>query len=227
MTREELAALCKATPSDWLYDVCKSAVHGSCYGLAPEGMSDNILKQSYKKSGEPLFVLAALCESLQRLFFSRYPGVKTWHRQAERLVVESGVHTSPSGQRRVFYGRRREFNRRTGQWQVCRATLREFLAHEPQNNTTYAVLLALSCLWNDPENRRSDTNELLVEPLHTVHDSLIVQWRFEHTAFARTKLREWFRNPLTIAGCEVVIPYEGQFGTSWGELGEKYGGGDL
>ena len=55
-----------------------------------------------------------------------------------------------------------------------------------------------------------------IEPLHTVHDSLVTQWRKEDREFARRKLREWFDNPLTIAGVTVTIPVDSEVGPDWG-----------
>jgi len=64
--------------------------------------------------------------------------------------------------------------------------------------------------------------KLRVEPLHTVHDSLITQWRKEDRPFAKAKLREWFNNPIQIAGTTVVIPADGEIGTDWSmQNGEK------
>ncbi len=104
-------------------------------------------------------------------------------------------------------------------------TFKEFLADEPQENTTYATNLALHNLWCDPENRRG--GKLIVEPLHQVHDALIGQVPKDDTEFASRKIKLWFQNELEIANCKVVIPYEGAFGSSWGQLGLKHGGGNL
>jgi len=104
-------------------------------------------------------------------------------------------------------------------------TWKEYLADEPQENTTYATNLALYNLWNDPDNRNGSS--LRIEPLHQVHDALIGQFRIEDTAFAVAKLHAWFANPLRIANVEITIPFEGAYGPSWGELGEKYGGGTI
>jgi hypothetical protein len=61
---------------------------------------------------------------------------------------------------------------------------------------------------------------LKVQPLHQVHDALIGQFRMDEVAWATTKIREWFNNPITIAGQQIVIPFEGKYGTSWGNLKE-------
>jgi hypothetical protein len=100
----------------------------------------------------------------------------------------------------------------------------EACAEEPQNNTTYATKLAVNALWEDTENYvwpLQGTNQrptLRVAPLHTVHDALIGQFRKEDVSFATAKIRHWFNNPLEIAGQKIVIPFEGNYGESWGNL---------
>ena len=112
--------------------------------------------------------------------------------------------TASNGFTRRFYNRKAE-------------VLGEALAHLPQVYTTYATLLAASRLWNDPENRLSHTHgcKLRVEPLHQVHDELLVQFRTEDASWALTKIRQWFNNPITIANQKIIIPFDGSYGTTW------------
>jgi hypothetical protein len=98
-------------------------------------------------------------------------------------------------------------------------TVKEFLADEPQQNTTYATNVAMLRLWNDPDNRRPD-GSLIIEPLHQVHDALLGQWPIGVRDWARAKVKSYFNNWLTIAGRELVIPFEGHYGRSWGQLTE-------
>jgi len=101
--------------------------------------------------------------------------------------------------------------------------LTKAVAHEPQANTNYATNLAMLRLWKDPENRYLDPEgktRLRVQPLHQVHDAIIGQFRKHETEWAKVKIREWFNNPLQIAGQSIVIPFEGKFGPSWGEQNE-------
>jgi DNA polymerase I-like protein with 3'-5' exonuclease and polymerase domains len=58
-------------------------------------------------------------------------------------------------------------------------------------------------LWTDRDNRfqsASGRTKLRVEPLHQVHDEMVVQFRQEDTEWAKTKIKQWFNNPITIAG---------------------------
>lgn len=223
-SREELADRCKTVDGNgWLYAACKATQHGSNYGMLEKTMSVNIMKQSYKYSGQAVYVEPSICSSLQRYYLTRYWGVLQWHEWAKNEIVSGRNLTSASGHTRVFFGRRKSYNARFKRVEADQDTWRAFLADEPQENTTYATNLALHKLWHDPENRVGDS--LFIEPLHQVHDALIGQFPRERTEWAVKKLNSYFNNPLVIAGTELVIPFEGEYGPSWGELGAKYGGG--
>jgi hypothetical protein len=154
----------------------------------------------------------SIAKNLQNLMFSRYPGILKWHRWAESKLVADGKLSSASGQCRLFFGRR--FG------EGIHETVKEFLAHEPHSNTTWATNMAMLNLWNDPENRRPD-GSLIIEPLHQVHDALCGQWPIIRRDWARAKLQAYFNNTLTIANREVVIPFDGAYGPSWGDLPHK------
>lgn len=192
----------------WLYLGCKRVQHGSSYGMGIPTMCLNILKDSFKESGTPLYMEQSVARSLQNLFFTRYPGVLTWHNWARVKLVADGKLSSASGQCRLFFGRRFGPD--------IHDTVKEFLAHEPQSNTTWATNMAMLKLWNDPDNRRPD-GSLIIEPLHQVHDALCGQWPQTHRDWARAKIKSYFQNTLTIAGREVLIPFDGAYGPSWGE----------
>ena len=224
LDRQELAVRLLECPVDkQLYEVSKSVNHGTCYGLKPDGMVDNLISKSYKQTGTPLFVESAACKELQRLYLSRYPGVEQWHKQSERQLCEVGFLVAASGAKRVFFGRKKERSY-SGDLRVCGQTWRAWLANEPQANTTYATLLGLQRLWSDSENWTQPTAEepakLIVEPLHTVHDSLWVQFAEERKEWALAKIAQWMDNTLTIAGMPIRIPYELGVGRSFGELEE-------
>jgi hypothetical protein len=63
-----------------------------------------------------------------------------------------------------------------------------------------------------------DRAKFKVQPLHQVHDALCCQSRKEDFAWTIGKLKEWFNNPITIAGQTIVIPFEMGYGPSWGKL---------
>lgn len=190
----------------WLYLGCKRVQHGSSYLMGIPTMVWNVLHDSYKESGTPVYLEHRDARALQQLFFNRYKGIELVHAWSESTLIASGQLTAASGHTRIFFGRR--FGRE------LKETTKEFLAHEPQNNTTWATNLAMLNLWNDPENRRPD-GSLIIEPLHQVHDALCGQWPSSHRDWARNKVRTYFNNPLTIAGRTITIPFDGSYGPGW------------
>lgn len=214
-TRDELRELHRTVDEDgWHYFTCKRAQHAGSYLVGELTMSGQILSDSYKMSGVPTYVEPSVCRDiLHKGFFVRYPGVLRWQDSVAAMLIARGELRSPCGFKRVFYGRKKE-KRSTG-WRVNHATLGEALAHEPQVTTTNCTMDALLRCWHDPENHTSDGN-LIVEPLHTVHDSGNFQCRIEHTEFMRRKLYEWFDNEICIAGTKLVIPFSGTIGADWG-----------
>lgn len=222
-SREELKAASKEYVDDdgWLYFASKRCQHATNYGVKEKTMAAQIMVDSYKITGTPIFVDLRTCAALQRVYLARYSGIYNWHRWAEREVFENRNLTSASGHTRTFFGRRRSWDPRKRCFGADHETWKEFLADEPQENTTYATNLALHNLWNDSENRITENggqgcNILCVEPLHQVHDALIGQFRKTDTEWAVGKIKSWFNNRLIIAGTEITIPFDGKYGLSWG-----------
>ena len=193
----------------WFYLGCKRVQHGSNYEMGIPTMQTNVMKDSYKKSNIPVFMEHSDGRALQSYYYLRYPGISLWKRWGQAKLVADGQLTSASGQTRLFFGRR--FGK------DIHETVKEFLAHEPQSNTTWATNLAMLKLWNDPDNRRPN-GSLIIEPLHQVHDALLGQWPIVLRDWARAKVRSYFNNPITIADTTLTIPFDGKFGPSWGEL---------
>lgn len=219
LPRHELKTLCACVDQDgWLYFASKRVQHGSNYGMKGQTMSAQILKDSYKLFGVPISVEPHTCDQLQTYYFMRYPGILQWHDRIKRALKDDGFIISASGHKRIFFGRRNDHD-----------TFKQACAEEPQNNTTYATNLAMFRLWTDRANRSvSNMRTILrIQPLHTVHDALNVQFPKADLAWALTSLRSYFNNPIQIAGQTIVIPFEGAYGPSWGELGEKHGGGKI
>lgn len=207
LSREELLVLSASVADDWLYAANKMVQHGTSYNMGPNTMANQIMLQAYKKKGEAVYVEPKTCSELQELFFLRYPGVKLWQQMVERQLRRNRQLTSASGHTRRFLAK-----------YVDPSVVGTALSNEPQENTTYATNLAMHRLWHDPENWEG--GKPLVEPLHSVHDALCGQFHKSRTEWAVAKLREWFNNTLCIGGVEVVIPFEGEYGDSWGNMKE-------
>jgi DNA polymerase I-like protein with 3'-5' exonuclease and polymerase domains len=194
---------------DWRYFACKRVQHSTNYLVGVPTICTQVMKDSYKKSGEPIYLEQREGRAFQDSYKSRYRGVQLYHNWGYSVIVSGGNLTSASGHTRIFFGRR--FGN------GIEDTVKELLADEPQQNTTYATNLAMLNLWSDPENRRPN-GSLIVEPLHQVHDALLGQYPSAVREWARHKIRGWFQNTLTIAGIPLIIPFDGRFGRSWGEL---------
>ncbi len=218
----EMLEICKQVRAEleesgdwaWKYFASKRVVHGSNYGLGPRTMSTQILADSWKFIGEPVFLKETDCKALQRLYMdTRYHGVHVWQAWIKRTVAQKRRLESASGHTRKFLSAKVS---RTGD--LDNATFQAALSHEPQANTTYATNLALSKMWGDPENRINGGRELIIQPLHHVHDAVCGQFPIDREEWSVGKIRSYFDNPLIIGGQEVNIPYEGEYGRSWGEM---------
>jgi len=232
------SAISKAVGSG-IYDCSKVIQHGSNYLMGIPTMQTNVMKKSFKENGIPIYMDHREASMLQAAYFIRYGGVRLWHNWSEAKLVSSGELVSATGHKRVFFGRR--FGK------DIHDTVKEFLADEPQQNTTWATNLAMLALWRDPANRiawvdrtafcvgtcdgvvhywagsmesfrRITPGGLLIEPLHQVHDALCGQWPKFLRDWARAKVKSYFQNPLTIAGISLIIPFDGTYGSSWGDM---------
>lgn len=208
LSRPELKQLCKGVDGDsWQYFGFKRVQHGSSYKMGDVTMSNQILTDSFKLTGKPVLIPPTTCKQMQlTCFFARYWGIPRWHAWMEQEIKQKGCLLANNGFKRLFFGRKDDYD-----------TVKQALAHLPQVYTTYATLMALSKLWSDPTNRNVD-GSLKIEPLHTVHDSLIDQFAVELKAWAVTKHHEWFNNPMQIAQEMITIPFEGAMGFDWKKL---------
>ena len=215
--RDQLKVMLKEVKKeDQDYYICKQLIWGKCYLMGPRKASDQVFKETYGK----IHMGEERAREFQAAVTKRY-NVSLWHTACTNLIAKQSYPPklkSAGGQIRRFFGRQREI-------------LGEWLAHEPQANTTYATNLALYRLWNDPDNRLATvTNDaerksalnsngihstLRIEPLHQVHDALLGQFKIEDTEWAIGKIKSYFANTLMIAGIPIVIPFEGNYGTDW------------
>lgn len=220
--RPEIKELLKEVKKeDWDYYVSKQVIWGTCYLMGPRKVADQILKESYGA----VVITEPQAKEFQSCVFARYR-VRTWHSwMGHELRRNNNTLTAPNGFKRRFFGRDDEI-------------LGQALAHMPQVITTYATNKAMFRLWTDSENRRrndspmsvtsiqsnermrhSSTSEsrqiLRIEPLHSVHDALIGQFKVSDTTWATNQIKSYFDNPITIAGITLTIPFDGQYGLNW------------
>ena len=188
--------------------MAKRVQHGGAYLEGGLTISRNVLKDSEGK----VYISPKEGDALKQWYLTRYWGITKWHNWVSTHLAQRPVLTAASGQVRQFFGRPDD-------------VLTKAVAFEPQANTTYATNLAAYRLWNDLDNRILSNSmgckeniRLRIEPLHQVHDALIGQFRIEVTTWAVGKIKSYFNNPLTIAGQQITIPFEGAYGNSWGNL---------
>ena len=211
--RIEIKELLKEIQKDsWDYFACKIGIWGVCYLMGPDLLAAQIAEESYGKVNLSRKEVVNFRDAV----FAAYR-LALWHSDTSRKLAKSPTLTAASGHTRRFYGRREEI-------------LGQALAHLPQANTTYATNLAALRLWSDSENRTTERQEggvslgervrLRIEPLHQVHDALIGQFKKTDTPWAVNKIKSYFDNTLIIAGMPIIIPFEGNYGPSWGSLKE-------
>jgi len=218
LPREEIKRLTKTVAiPEHLYAVCKAVQHGSSYDMGPNTMASNILLQTFKKSDElnVLWVPPNDCKRIQLVFFKRYPGVVEYQRWVQQQLNKYHSLSCASGHVRTFFGRMGND-----------VTYRAAYSHEPQANTTYATNLAMQKLWQDRDNRTASGN-LIIQPLHSVHDALCGQFPIDRIEWAVKKIQDYFNNALSIGNERLVIPYEGGYGQSWLHTKEKYRQGEI
>ncbi len=202
--RHEIKELCKEIKKDdWEYFVSKQGIWGTCYTMGPRKLAERVFIESEGKVN----MSEKDAKEFQACIQVRYR-VSLWHRWMQRSL-ESQTYpaslTASNGFTRKFYGRKTEI-------------LGDALAHRPQVYTTYATNKAAYNLWSAPDTRLSSSKtacRLRVEPMHQVHDELLVQFKIEDTAWAIGKIKQWFNNPIQIANQTLVIPFDGAYGTKW------------
>lgn len=205
LPRKELYELTNTIDkTDPIYFGAKCCQHGTNYGMGKNLLSDTI----FKTSEGDVTISPREAERLQQLYKIRYPGLEKWHQRIARDLAVRPVLTSASGHQRVFFGRASDHG-----------TLKAAYSSEPQENTTYATNLAVFNLWHSKLNRRPD-GRFFVEPLHQVHDAVLGQFKKGDTHYCVKLIQMCFQNPLVIANQEITIPFEGAYGTSWGNLKE-------
>lgn len=180
----------------------------SNYGMAPDKLAETI----FGDSDGTIVLSRADAAYYQYLYKLRY-NTDARNESIRRTLADTGALVAACGIRRQFFGIR---NRRL----IDDSVVREAAAFGPQANTTYATNKALERLWYDPTNRTS-RGTLHVEPLLQIHDALAGQNRGRDRAWCHTKLKEWFDNPMVIAGTKLTIPADGKWGTNWKDTTNK------
>lgn len=202
-SREQLYEMCKEVKkSDWDYFAYKQCIWGFCYLMGVRKAAEHV----FNISEGTVTVEEVDMQRAKDMLFRRY-NIPIWHRAIQKRLSDQPYPpkiTSPTGHTRKYFGRPQEI-------------LGEALADEPQEVTTYATNRAVYNCWTDTDNRRDRDSfpPLRVEPLHQVHDEAVFQFKIEDVDWATKKIKQWFNNTITIAGIDLIIPFEGSYGLDW------------
>lgn len=186
------------------YRVMKAVSHGSAYMMKKNMMHANIFKQSM---GE-LYIRPFECEQYQKAFYQRYPFPEL-HEFMRRKMMKGDPLGCCTGNVRHFFGRRDD------------ATLRQMLAHIPQQLTAYTVGVLMLRLFYDRGNRvPSSPSKLIIEPVNQVHDEVDLIFPADQVEHFRETFVKHRDVTLDVWGQEFKIPFEATYGKSWGEQDE-------
>lgn len=241
--RAALAALCEGvSKNDPLYFAAKQVCHGSNYGMQPKLVSERI----FIESDGMLNITVAECLILQNAYFQHYPGVKAWQRWVQEQVKQKRELMSASLHTRRFFGNPYDqdtYNQAYSdepQANTTYCTNKFILAlwRDPANRVAevrpefivngIGQFLRGAVMENTRRGRVARFGDrvvragsVIIEPLHQVHDAGIQQWPTVLRDWARERVKAASQQTLTIAGQQIIIPGEGNFGPSWGELHHK------
>lgn len=193
----------KATEKGKLfYGIMKAISHGSAYGMKKQTMHTTIFKQS---KGDT-YVEPSDCEKFQILFYSRYKFPMV-HNYVRSKLNSDGFMDTADGARRYFLGRKDE------------STLRGMLSHAPQAHTGHVANTVIDRIFNWKVNRvKPSFPHLYLEPTNQVHDEIDGAFDLRDLAEVTHVLNTVWRVPITFWGQEFTIPFEVQYGPTWGDL---------
>ena len=185
------------------YDMAKRMQHALNFGLEDYGLA------------QYCGVTQEVARGWRDTYFSKYPRIERYHDAVRAELKRTGYLKSPAipfpfpGDPPVQYGRK--FMGRS--WDP--KTLKEALAHVPQNITSTVIKIGLWRVWSemDPE---------IVQVLLEGHDAITGQYHVpfveDDDAFALDRIRELMRVEVPIHGRTMVIPVEITTGPNWRDV---------
>lgn len=246
--RNELRVLSKQVgKDDWDYFACKRVQHGCSYLEGALTVSRNILKDSEGKLAMSVPECEQL-KGLFFTRYPGIKRWHAWvaQRLSERpvLVAASGQVRQFFGRPDEILTKAVAFEPQANTTYATNLAMfklwtdpenRIVTQRDVSNNRNMPMCLGKETVANEnrlatgihgivgPSGRQEGRNSvcsLRVEPLHQVHDALCGQFKKEDTAWSVGKIKQWFNNPLVIAGHNITIPFDGAYGKSWGETTE-------
>jgi len=156
---------------------------------------------------------APLIAAFQSKYFNAFPAHAKWHAAVQSELLTKGCHTTLTGRRRWFFGRRTDDS-----------TVREAIAYGPQGSVGDILNTGMLNVW------RSNLCQLLLQ----IHDAILVQYPEDREDEIVPQLIQLIRVPLSLAnGRTLIIPSEAQTGWNWAKQDDnnpdgltKYRGND-
>lgn len=197
--------LLKSEQGDITYRIHKPVSHGTNYGMKERMMHMNIFKQS---DGD-LFIHPHDCAPIKQGLMSFY-GIGSLHERMRTIMLGDAKLTTACGSERQFFGRRDN------------SMLREMLSYLPQFHTGLTTNVVLNRLFYWEVNRLAGSQKLLLRPVNQVHDETDLLCPIEQLDLGRQIFKAVREVPLTCWGEQFTIPFESNYGPSWGECKEVF-----
>jgi DNA polymerase I-like protein with 3'-5' exonuclease and polymerase domains len=138
---------------------------------------------------------APLISAFQSKYFNAFPSHARWHAGVQSELLTKGSHTTITGRRRWFFGRRNDDT-----------TVREAIAYGPQGAVGDILNSGMLAVW------RSGLCQLLLQ----IHDAILVQYPEDREDEILPQLVKLIQVPVPLAnGRTLIIPSEAQVGWNW------------
>lgn len=138
---------------------------------------------------------APLIAAFQSKYFNAFPSHLRWHAAVQSELLTRGCHTTITGRRRWFFGRRTDDT-----------TVREAIAYGPQGAVGDILNSGMLAVW------RSGLCQLLLQ----IHDAILVQYPEDREDEIVPQLLQLMRVPIELNnGRKLIIPAEAQTGWNW------------
>lgn len=179
----------------------KIASHGTPYGIEPDGINEEIIKNLGMKYVLPRDQLLRF----QKDYFKMYPGVKRWQRGIRDKLSKGLPIVNAFGRTRQFLGK------------IDKKTLKEAYAQEPQSTVPDLINRGILA-WEGHGYGKHFQKGMICPVLMQCHDSVIMQIprEYKHKGLYQ-QIKDCFEMPITVGGQEIVIPVEIAVGKSWGD----------
>jgi DNA polymerase I-like protein with 3'-5' exonuclease and polymerase domains len=168
-------------------DLAKRGGHATNYLVTPPTMSQHIK------------IPVQVAKDFQTAYYMEFPGIKRWQEDAPKRLAACPLLINPFGRPIWFFGRASD-----------PATIREFVAAEPQSTIADCLNIGLYKLWMQME-----VIEQKIEILAQVHDAVLIQYDEKKEDEIIPQALELLKVPHIVRGHELVIPTDAAVGWNW------------